>query len=199
MGSCFCFPVSSVTEDPSVVMYTEVGKAIISHQQSGIVMEASLFDGMVYVRGDRLYYNSKYGDEFWCTCTSGSDWFVSDIRNIEVITGDITFNYSNGLNRHISMNPGIRITFRDNTILMAAMPDAINFSLKLRSYQSDPSIRNRRRDYPFIMPSDASPPSLFKNRATTRPYHHAAPHPRAKETAESSEIPKNSEEVVLLA
>lgn len=125
-------------------MYTEVGRAVIMCPQSSIVMEKTLFDGIVYVIGDRIYYNSKYRSMFWCPCTSGSEWFVSDIRNIEVINEGVTVYNPGGPNWYFPMNPGLTITFRDNTALVAAMPDAVNFSLKLRHYQSHPSISSGR-------------------------------------------------------
>ena len=169
MGSCLCTPVSSVTEGTNVAMYTEVGTTIITHTASRLVMEASIFDGMVYVIDNRLYYNSKFGNTFWCACTSGSDWFLSDIRNIEVITGTYTLFNKNGVNRPITINPGLKITFRDNTVLLTAMPDAVNFGLQLRRYGSTPSIRSRMGN--STVPPHASTASTHPFRSTAPPRH----------------------------
>ena len=204
MGNCFCLPVSTVTQNPSVAMYTEVGRAVITHHQSGIVMEASLFPGMMYVIGDRVFYNSKWGSMFWCECTSGSDWFLSDIKNIEVATGNFTLYNRNGVDQSFSMNPGLIVTFWDNSCLMVDMPDAVNFNIQLRQYKASHPSTRRSIGHPgaILRPpaatslSDpfqpAGPPSLFKNRARPRPSMPAQP----PQTLESNQ---DSDKVALLA
>ena len=202
MGGCFCFPVSYVTENPAVAMYTECGKGVFMHLQSRIVMESSFFNGMVYVIGDRIYYNSKYGDTFWCPCIAGIERFVADIRNIEVVTGNFTVFNSNGFNRELNMNPGLRITFKDNAALLVTMPDAVNFSLQLRQYQSNSISRGRMgfSHVPHMVTTNpvgtqhsigypTGPPSLFENSATTQcvDTHSETSYPPANQNNEDSE------------
>ncbi len=198
MGSCFCFPVSSVTENPCVAMYTEVGRAIIMSPLSSIIMEKSIFDGIVYVIRDNIYYNSQYRGMFWCSCTSGSEWFVSDIRNIQVINKDLTLYNSRGPNWSFPMCPGLTISFRDNTALVVAMPDAVNFSRKLRHYQSNPS----RMGNPSMLPNQ------FSSQRTTYPatvlptnahYNQPAARNEIVKASEITEIPEDSDKVALLA
>lgn len=185
------------------------------HLQSGIVMETMSFDGMVYVIGDRFFYNSKYRGTFWCPCSAGLERFVSDIRSIEVVTGNFTVVNRQGFNRELSLNPGLRITFKDNAALLISMPDAVNFCLQLRQYQSNvrgritmgnprmperppsltPNPYHMSIGFQGPMVAPAGPPSLFKNRTTTHP----DPPSVRDETTEDPTITKESERAPLIA
>lgn len=136
MGCGYCRPTTAVTEDRDVMMYAPVGTCVMIHPEGDYTMLSGFFDGLLYVRDGTLYYATVAGKIFWCECV-GSDWAVSDVKRVEVVSGNITIRAGpRGHPRHLAMNPGLKIRFRDHNTLMMAMPDAVTFCGRLREYMS---------------------------------------------------------------
>lgn len=133
MGCCFCRPTAEVTEDPDVAMHTAVSSCVMLPHHGGYVMYSGLFDGLFYVRGDQLSYETKVGSRFWCKC-GGLNWTLSDIKQIDVVTGNVGLCSRRGFIRTLTMSPGLMILFTDNTRMVTAMPDAANFCARLQQY-----------------------------------------------------------------
>lgn len=134
MGSCYCRPTTAVTEDRDVAMHAEVGTCVLIHPEGDYTMLSGLFNGLVYVRGTTLRYATTAGSIFWCECV-GSDWALSDIKKVEGVNGNISIRTGRG-QRHLSMNPGLKIRFRDHDTLVMAMPDAVSFCTRLREHMA---------------------------------------------------------------
>lgn len=136
MGCGYCRPTTAVTEDPNSSIYASMGTCVMIHPEGDYTMLSGFFDGLLYVRDGTLYYATVAGKIFWCECV-GSDWEVSDIKRVEVVTGNVTIRGGPRSHpRHLTMNPGLKIRFRDHNTLMMAMPDAVSFCAQLREYMS---------------------------------------------------------------
>lgn len=132
MGCCYCRPTTAVTLDPDVAMYAQVGTCVLIHPEGDYTMLSGLFDGLVHVRGSSLRYATTVGSIFWCECV-GYNWGVSDIKQVESVNGNVTIRTGRG-HRHLSMNPGLKIRFRDHDTLVMATPDAVSFCSRLREH-----------------------------------------------------------------
>ena len=126
-----------MTEDPDVAMYTKVSSCVLLPSTGGFTMYSGAFGGFFYVRGSRLYYDTKVGSHFWCSCV-GLDWDLADIGDVKPVTGNVRVTSRHGIPRTLSMNPGLKITFRNNNTMVTAMPDAVNFCAKLKQYMTAP-------------------------------------------------------------
>jgi hypothetical protein len=127
-----------MTEDPDVAMYTKVSSCVLLPSTGGFAMYSGAFSGFFYVRGSRLYYDTKVGSRFWCSCV-GLDWDLADIGRVEAVTGSVKVISRHGIPRTLTMNPGLKITFKTNgSTMVTAMPDAVNFCAKLKQYMVAP-------------------------------------------------------------
>ena len=146
MGCFYCKPTTTVTEDPDVAVFAKVSTCAIifprtEWSQGGPIllsadMDGSGENGMFYVRGNRLHYNTTIaeGTRFKCGCW-GDRWRVSKITKVEVVTGTLNLSgirTKSGQIRALSMHPGVRVTFENKQVLVARMTDARNFCAKLR-------------------------------------------------------------------
>jgi hypothetical protein len=124
-------------------MYADVGTCVLIHPEGDYSMLSGFLNGLLYVKGACLHYTTVAGKMFWCECV-GSEWRVADIKRVEVVTGNVTLQTGQrGLPRHFTMNPGLKIRFRDHNTLMVVMPDAVNLCAQLKEYVS--SVRSAER------------------------------------------------------
>lgn len=127
-----------MTEDPDVAMYTKVGSCVLLPCTGGFTICSGAFDGFFYVRGTRLYYDTKVGSKLWCSCV-GVDWDIADFGEIKPVTGSVRIISRRGIPRTLTINPGLMITLKSNSsTLVAAMPDAVDFCAKLDQYRVGP-------------------------------------------------------------
>ena len=144
MGNCFyCRPQTLVTEDPDVTIFTEVGFCVMMFP-SGDFTTYCQAEGLVYVKNQSsLYLESTIGDRFCCLCCR-SDWSLSDITQVEMVTGNITVTRRNRyrvIDRTThSMNPGVRITFKHGGQLVMQTARAENFCTQLRRLCNLPNL-----------------------------------------------------------
>lgn len=142
MGVCYCRPQTLVTEDPDVTMHTEVGFCVLMGKYQGDFTQLSRFGGLAYVKKNgHLCLESTVGSRFCCLCCR-EGWKLSDINQVEVVTGSITVTVRSkyGTNRTThQMNPGLGIVLRNGNKIVMQMPDAVNFCARLRQYCNLPS------------------------------------------------------------
>lgn len=143
MGGCYCRPQTLVTEDADVTMHTEVGFCVLMGRYPGDFTQLSRFGGLAYVKNTgHLCLESTVGSRFCCLfCRHG--WRLSDINQVEVVTGNITVTVRSkyGTNRTThQMNPGLGIILKTGEKIVMKMPDAVNFCGRLRQYCNLPSV-----------------------------------------------------------
>ena len=125
MGCCLCRPITEVTEDPEVTLHTEVGAvAIIDNLGTDLISSAS--QGLLYVRGNRLCYESTVGSKLCCRHNQTS-WYLSQLRDVRVVHGETVLVPM----AKVALNPGLRVTFEKSNgsigTLAMAMPAAVTF------------------------------------------------------------------------
>lgn len=137
MGCCVCRPATEVTDDPEVVVCTEVSNyAMLYHSGGSVRSQAS---GLLYIKHDQLCYQATVGSKLCCGCCSNS-WQLSRVKQVRAVQAQyVRVPLSN---RVIFLNPGVIIGIEngrgDTNSLVAAMPDAANFSAQLGQYISSP-------------------------------------------------------------
>ena len=134
MGGCLCAPITKVTEDPDVDMYTKVGGTALFHRYG---RNATGLSGLLYVKDDQLCYEAGIGRKLCCQCCKQT-WDLSQVKKIEVVTRNrLKIPYSH---RRIYLNSGLVITLqRDNDharYLVTAMQGADNFCMQLTQHMS---------------------------------------------------------------
>lgn len=151
MGCCYRHPQTEVTEDPSVVMYTEVGFSVQfgfhGSRFPTLVSKDTFFEvlshkGLAYVKDSVLFLESKITSNRLCCTLDKHCWKLPDIKQIEVVHGNITIarrQWCCITDQNIyNMNPGLRIFLKDTKIAMA-MPAAQEFCAQLSQYCNFPS------------------------------------------------------------
>ncbi len=133
MGCFICRPMTQVTDDPGILTHTRVGPVGVTYNCLGYDMPSrnSVYNGIMYIKGNRLCYeNSFYDETLCCECTRRS-WKLSGIKGVELVeneTVEITVKYATYT---IPMRPGLMITLENCFVMYVSMPDAVNFSMKL--------------------------------------------------------------------
>lgn len=129
MGCCLCRPITEVTEDPEVLLHTEVG-AVAIIDNHGIDLISSATQGLLYLRGNRLCYESTIRSKLCCRHNQIC-WYLSQLREVRAVYGETVLVPM----EKVVLNPGLRVTFEkaDGSIgaLAMAMPAAENFSSAL--------------------------------------------------------------------
>lgn len=126
-------------EVDEVAMYAKTAGAAGSRNEYGTAMMSSgNLDGILYVKDGRLYYESGLGPLLCCRCFRRC-WYLANIKEIKVVYKEtVTQVTRRGHYFVISMDPGLKITVSDSYgnlyTLMFGVPDAENFSVKLREY-----------------------------------------------------------------
>ena len=134
-----CVSSRELLEDPSVVLHAEVGATAVN----GIfgigyrVLTTSCYGGHLYVKNGMLCLS---GNLF------GNTWSLAHIKHICVVNHETVWVFSRN-QTVISLSPGIRLTLEDSSgsrdTLIAEMPDAMNFGMKLRDHlQGDVPLTN---------------------------------------------------------
>lgn len=125
-----CVSSRELQEDPNVVLYAEVGATAITGF-FGIgyrVLTNSCYGGHLYVKDGMLCLG---GNLF------GNTWSLADIKQICVVGKETVWVFSRN-QAVINLSPGIKITLQTSLggqdTLIAEMPDAMNFGMKLRDY-----------------------------------------------------------------
>ena len=123
MGCCIFRPITIVTEDPDVVMCTNVGGTVISSTYYRLEINS---DGLLYVKDNKLYYESV---RFcWLNCKwLRRVWHVSEVKRVEVITPDSGREMNYGL-KIVMQNESRQTTTLEAS---AAMNEAVNFRTQL--------------------------------------------------------------------
>ena len=152
MGNCFyCRPQTLVTEDPNVTMFTKVGFGVLMGQYPGDFthLTGSRTGGLAYVKNTgHLCLESTCGKRLCCLCSRDS-WKLSDITQVEVVTGSITLTVKgrHGIIHQSTqeMNPGLGVILKNGKKIVLNMPDAVNFCARLRQCCNLPSIASARQ------------------------------------------------------
>jgi hypothetical protein len=135
MGCFSCRPQTEITEDPSTILYADVGaaavKAFIGHR----VLSESCSGGILYVQNGQLCHEKKCGSSVYHNLW-GHWWDLKDIKEIRVVNDESVWIFASGSTRIISLRPGLKITiegsFAGTDTLVAEMPDAMYFAQRLR-------------------------------------------------------------------
>lgn len=134
MGSCFCRPITEVTENPTVVMYTDVGYCVQTGHSSTDFITICRY-GLAYVEDGNFFVEGTLGSRF-CCANAGSSSKLFDIKQVEVVQGSFTISrrdqygrYGYGEEHH--MNPGLRIVLKNDKKILMTMPAAENFCARL--------------------------------------------------------------------
>ena len=143
MGLCLCRPQTLVTEDPNVIMHTEVGFCALKGRYPGDFTQLCRFGGLAYVRNTgHLCLESTIGSRFCCHCCS-EGWRLSDISQVEVVNGSITVSTRSRYGTHNKthqLNPGLGIMLKNGDRILMKMPNAVNFCTRLRQQCNLPTI-----------------------------------------------------------
>ena len=142
MGACYCRPQTLVTEDPNVVIHTEVGFCVRMGMYQSDFTQLSRFGGLAYVKNTgHLCLESTVGSRFCCLCCRHG-WRLSDIIDVMVVTGNITVTRRDRYGTHRSthqMNPGLQVKLNNGDKIVMQMPDAMNVCARLRQLCNLPS------------------------------------------------------------
>ncbi len=111
MGNLMCRPASHILDSPSVISCAEVGDITVI---SGIFTvtnssDKRCWDGILYIKGDSLYYQTKMGSLLCCKSIQ-LRFKLSEIMKIQVIKGTLE------LPNNTILNPGLKITLEKPTI-----------------------------------------------------------------------------------
>ena len=137
MGCCLCRPVTDVEQDAAVTSYTDVGDVVFAYGFIVRRVQGCCCNGIMYIKGDSLYYEVKIGSTLCCTC------YRVRFRLSEIIIVDIINDQSLGfLGGAIHLSPGLRITAQPNTTILVSMPDAAVFGPQL----AEASNNQKRKD-----------------------------------------------------
>ena len=77
-------------EDPDILTHTRVGPVGVTYDCLGSVVlsKFSCYDGIMYIKGDRLCYeNSFCAETLCCECTRRS-WKLSGIKGVELVENE---------------------------------------------------------------------------------------------------------------
>lgn len=172
MGDCLCRPRREVTENPSVLFYTEVKETFLLWPYNHELANSSIFNGgLMYVEaGNRLCFESTWCGCIGCECVKRS-WDFTHIRNVSVILDERFIFHAGKADYNIRMNPGLKIELVNSTgvfiTMLSNMPDAINFSNKLRQCLYGSSVGAARMI--TAMDTALAQPSLFSQHLQHRP------------------------------
>lgn len=129
-------PITKVTEDPDVDMYTRVGVTVLFRRYLRISTQLT---GLLYVKDDWLCYEAGYGRKLCFQCCKQT-WHLSEVKKIEVVTRNSLKLPPPHSNRSFYLNSGLVITLqRENSharYLVAAMNDVENFCTQLNQHIS---------------------------------------------------------------
>lgn len=122
MGCCFCHSLSKVENDPKVSDLVTVGDIGIYRGMMSVIRIQGCCNGIMYIKNDSLYYETKYGGALCCSCFR-QRFRLSDIKKVEPLPyGPITI-------------AGLKITVVSPsqivTTVLVVMPDAATFSPQL--------------------------------------------------------------------
>ena len=112
-------------QDLAVSFYTTVGNIAIA-RGGAVLIANNACKGILYVKDDSLYYETKCCGKLCCRCCRQS-FKLSEIQNVEVLQNQAV--PYDGRNRiHLSL--GLRIT-AGSYLIVAAAPDASSFAEQL--------------------------------------------------------------------
>ena len=130
MGCCLCHPSADVEQDLTTSFHTTVGDIAIVH---GITVTSikGCCNGIMYVKGDSLYYETRCGKNYLCCmCCKQKNFKLSAILSVEVVQNEaVTFNSRRG--EYVNLSPGLKISADPNTLILVAVPDASSFAKQL--------------------------------------------------------------------
>ena len=145
MGNLLCCrPLTTVTEDPNVIMHTEVGfSALKGRYPDDFSVLSRWGGGVAYVRNTGyLFLGSTVGGRLCCFgCSEG--WRSSDISQVEAVSGTVAYSRhtnSGSFDFTNQMNPGLRIMLASGDRMWIKMSDAVNFCARLRQQCNLPTI-----------------------------------------------------------
>ncbi len=125
MGACMCRSLTEITDDPSVVLYTDVRLSAVRNDQGFAIFGSR--NGFMYVKDDQLCLENLFGNRLYCKCYKRA-WDLSVIADIQLLTEDVMVLYrvQNGT-RLVNLcfnaqSPGIKIVLRQDLIT----PDMFN-------------------------------------------------------------------------
>ena len=133
MGCCMCRLLEEVEQDPSVSFYTTVGDVgLFRSAESSLIPAQRLgrHDGIMYVKDDTLFYESKLCGRLCWKCARQS-FKLSMINSVKYREEDKVSAYGRGYRVETVLSPGLRIATNDVLIAVAA-PDAAVFSEQLK-------------------------------------------------------------------
>ncbi len=144
MGCCWCRSKVHITEDPSVRAYTTVGPTGLIYSFEGDVLSRCCsYDGMMYVKGNRLCYENSFGPETLCCGCSRRSWKLSGIQKIALIQNENVLVQMGNFFYTIPLNPGLKIeivnSFGLPFTMCVSMPDAENFHTQLKQILAEAS------------------------------------------------------------
>lgn len=125
MGCCLCHPLSDVEQNPAISTYTEVGDIVIA-QGVSVRQVKGCCNGLMYIQGDSLYYETKLGGRLCCRCCRYR-LKLSSIDIVDILNNEM-LRFVGGA---IHLTPGLRISAYPNITVLVVMPDAAIFGPQL--------------------------------------------------------------------
>lgn len=142
MGCCFDRPTASIVDDPTVVASATVGDIYFDYGCYQSYNIGGCARGLMYVKDEKLWYESTCcGNRHlcckFCQCCSccGESFELAELSCVEAIE-NLSFGVRGQQGTYISLNPGLRITTRQNSnnevLVLVQMQDAHNFVANLK-------------------------------------------------------------------
>ena len=132
MGCCLGRPVTDVEKDPSVSSYVDVGDIFIVRGSVRTEVKGCC-NGLMYIQGDSLNYETRCGSNLCCGCCRHR-FQLAQINAVEIVDSQqMTVLQVGRFERHgIRLTPGLKITADPNIAIYVAMPDAAMFGEHLK-------------------------------------------------------------------
>ncbi len=125
MGCLLCQPAEEVIGDTTVTSYADVGDIVVFSGRVTYLSIRRCFNGLLYIKDDSLYYQTKFGASLSCK----HRYKLSDVVKVEVVKQARLLLPNR---KYIILNPGLKITLGNpSTTMLVAIQEAERFGMEL--------------------------------------------------------------------
>ncbi len=120
MGCCLCHSLAEVEQDPGISVQAAVGDIIIVRERAVTSTQGDI-QGIMYVKDDFLYYETRCGSNLCCKCCRQS-FKLSAIQSVEVAQNQVIPFQSNNYVIRSPVLTVLKITAVPSTLILVAVP-----------------------------------------------------------------------------
>ena len=129
MGCCCCRSKLTVAEDPTISLYTMVGRAAVYHRHGSKLIGKQ---GLLYVKNEELCHERTVGSKICYKCLKTS-WPISELKQITVMDKERLTVAGLKSGQVLFLNPGVKMIFQDpegncQTLVVSLPNTSLNYA-----------------------------------------------------------------------